>query len=103
MTDHTISCYDGVGGCELLFYKQKWNWDAQTWDSADFSALEGLLGGDYLAVEVWEDDAFSDDFINAFQIPVSDAIEAWKRGEPFVTVGEDGTDSMEFTLEMLTP
>ncbi len=62
---------------------------------------ENLLNGDYLRVSVWEDDAFSDDFINSFEVLVVDGIEAWKDGVAYTAVGDDGTDSMEFTFEAL--
>ena len=96
-----ISCSDGVGVCEYLFYKQRWNWDTEQWETTDFTNIQNPPSGDWLRVDAWEDDLFSNDYLNSFQMQVVDGVEAWKYGEAAVSYGDYGSDTMNLLFQPL--
>ena len=102
ITGYDIDCTDGVGGCEFLLYKERWDWDQEQWVLQDFTSVQKPPINDWLRVDVWEDDPFSNDYLNSFQVQIVNGVEAWKSGTPFHTsVGVDGTDSMQFSFAPL--
>lgn len=99
ITAYDIDCYDGVGTCEYLFYKERWDWDLEYWTSQDFTNIQNPATYDWLRVDAWEDDAFSNDYLNSFQVQMSSGVEAWKNGEAYVSFGDIGSDTMDLSFE----
>lgn len=98
ISGYDIACYDGVGTCEFLFYKERWDWDLEQWASQDFTDIQNPSPFDWLRVDAWEDDAFDNDYLNSFQVQIVDGVEAWKNDTFYTSYGDYGSDTMQLSF-----